>query len=87
MSPHSDTLSLFRAIQSLVFLLNGSCLAEKQATHTNFIVFGLTQAALEPTVYRTRGEHANHYTTDAVKRNTEKLKQNWIKDFKYLQTF
>jgi hypothetical protein len=21
---------------------------------------------LEPTIYRTRGEHANHYTTDAV---------------------
>jgi hypothetical protein len=33
-------------------MLNG------EATNTNFIVFGLT--------YRTRGEHANHYTTDAV---------------------
>jgi hypothetical protein len=21
---------------------------------------------LEPTIYRTQGEHANHYTTDAV---------------------
>jgi hypothetical protein len=29
---------------------------------TNFIVFGLTRSGLEPT----RGEHANHYTTDAV---------------------
>jgi hypothetical protein len=29
-------------------------------------VFHLTQAGLEPTVYRNRGEHANHYTTEAV---------------------
>jgi hypothetical protein len=34
--------------------------------NTNFIVFGLTPPGLEPTIYRTRGEHANHYTTDAV---------------------
>jgi hypothetical protein len=37
-----------------------------EATNTNFIVFGLTQLGLESTIYRTRGEHANHYTTDAV---------------------
>ena len=30
MSPHSDTLSWFRANQSLLFLLNVACLAEKQ---------------------------------------------------------
>jgi hypothetical protein len=35
-------------------------------THTNFIVFGLTRSGLEPTIYRTRGEHTNHYITDAV---------------------
>jgi hypothetical protein len=29
-------------------------------------VFGLTQPGLEPTTYHTRGEHANHYATDAV---------------------
>ena len=34
-----------------------------EATNTNFIVFGLTR----PTIYRTRGEHANQYATDAVK--------------------
>jgi hypothetical protein len=28
--PHSDTLSWFRATQSLLFLLNAACLAEKQ---------------------------------------------------------
>jgi hypothetical protein len=24
----------------------------------------LTRAKIEPTIYRTRGEHTNHYTTD-----------------------
>ena len=33
---------------------------------TNFIVFSLTRSGLEPTIYRTRGEHSNHYATDAV---------------------
>jgi hypothetical protein len=37
-----------------------------EATNTNFIVFGLTQPWLEPTIYHTQGEHANHYTTDVV---------------------
>jgi hypothetical protein len=36
------------------------------ATNTNFIVFGLTRPGLEPTIYRTGCEHANHYATDAV---------------------
>jgi hypothetical protein len=38
----------------------------EEATNTNFIIFGLTRPGLEPTIYRTRGEHANHYATDAV---------------------
>ena len=38
-----------------------------KATNTNFLVFGLTRPGLEPTIYRTRGEHiANHYVTDVV---------------------
>jgi hypothetical protein len=37
-----------------------------EATNTNFIVFGLTRPELKPTIYCTRGEHANHYITDAV---------------------
>jgi hypothetical protein len=36
-----------------------------EATHTNAIVLGLTRPVLERTIYRTRGEHANHYATDA----------------------
>ena len=49
MSPHSDILFWIRANQSLLFLLNTTCLAEKKATNTNCIVF-----SLEPTIYRTR---------------------------------
>ena len=37
-----------------------------EATNTNSIVLGLTLTWLKPTIYCTRGEHANHYTTDVV---------------------
>ena len=66
MSPHLDTLSWFRADQSLLFLLNAACLPEKQQISI-CIVFGMTRPGLEPTIYRTRGEHSNHYATDAVR--------------------
>jgi hypothetical protein len=56
MSPQSDTSS--RAKQSLLFLLNVAYLEEKQQIPIS--IFGLTQSGLEPTIYRTRGEHANH---------------------------
>jgi hypothetical protein len=61
---HSDTLFWFRANQSLLLLLNGVCLAEKQ--QIPILVFGLTKPGLEPTIYHTRGEHANHYNTNVV---------------------
>ena len=38
------------------------------------MVFGLTRSELEHTIYRTRGELANYYTTDAVLMN-EEIKQ------------
>ena len=41
-------------------MLNG------EATNTDFLVFGLIRLGFEPTIYRTCGEHANHYATDAV---------------------
>jgi hypothetical protein len=44
------------------FLLNAACLAEKHQIPIS--VFGLTQSVLEPTIYHTCGEHANHYTTN-----------------------
>jgi hypothetical protein len=37
-----------------------------ETTNTNFIVFGLTQPGLEPTIYCTQGEHANQYATNAI---------------------
>jgi hypothetical protein len=37
-----------------------------EATNTNFIVFGFTWPGLEPTIYNTLDEHANHYTTNVV---------------------
>ena len=42
------------------------CVLSGEATHTNFIVFDSTRTGFEPMIYRTRGEHANHYATDAV---------------------
>ena len=45
-------------------LSNAVCLAEKQ--NTNFLAFGLTRFGLEPTIYGSQDEHANHVITDAV---------------------
>jgi hypothetical protein len=47
MSPHSDTLSWFRANQSLLFLLN-CCVLSGEATNTNFIVFGWPDRGSNP---------------------------------------
>ena len=59
-----STLSWFQANQSLLFLLNAACLAEKQ--HISTLVFGLTRLGLKPTIYQIQGELAKHYTNDAV---------------------
>jgi len=48
--------------ESLLLLPIFACLA----ANSNFIVFGLTGPELEPTIYNTRGEDANHYINDAV---------------------
>ena len=65
MSLNTDTLFWFRVNQSVLFLLNDACLAEKQQIPI-FIVSGLTRPGLEPTSYRTQSGHANHYPADAV---------------------
>jgi hypothetical protein len=41
-------------------------MGNNKITNTNFIFFCLTRPRLVPTIYRTRGEHASHYATDAV---------------------
>ena len=61
MSPHSDTLSWFRANQSLQFLFNAACLTERQQIP---ILWSLVWPDWDSN--RIRGEHGNHYTTDAV---------------------
>jgi hypothetical protein len=43
-----------------------SPLLSGEAANTNFIVFGLTRSGFKSMIYRTRGEHARHYATDAV---------------------
>ena len=49
-----------------VFALTAQCsVFSGEATNTNLIDFGLTRPRLELMIYRTRGEHANHYTIDA----------------------
>jgi hypothetical protein len=48
-----------------IFLLYAACFAEKKQIPI-FFSFGLTRLGLELAIYRTRGEHSNHYTTDAV---------------------
>ena len=51
-----------------VFALSPKCcVLSGEATNTNCIGFGLIRPGLEPTIYRTRGEHVNHYATDVVK--------------------
>ena len=62
MSLHSDTLFWFRANQSLLFLLNAACLAEKQQAP---ILYSLS---FDPTGARThnRGEQPHHCATDAI---------------------
>ena len=65
MSLHSDTL----LISQLTCLQ--CCVLRGEVTNTNIIDFGLTRPLLEPTIYRTRGEHVNHCTT------TDMDKTNW----------
>jgi hypothetical protein len=38
----------------------------RELGNTNFIFCCLTQPGLEPTIYQTLCDHANHRTTDAV---------------------
>ena len=52
--------------------------SSKEATYTNFIVFGLFWPRLEPTIYHTRSEHANRHTTDGISYMYVFLPEMWI---------
>ena len=58
-------LIVSQAVFALIPLIR--CVLRGEAANTNFIVYGLTRRGLaEPTIHLTRGEHSNHYTTDAI---------------------
>jgi hypothetical protein len=63
MSLHSGHIILIQTQPVFALTLNSAC---GEATQTNLKVFGLTRPGLEHTIYRTRREHARHYTTDEV---------------------
>ena len=47
-------------------LTHECCVLSGEAVNTSFNAFGLTRLEIESTTFRTRGEHANNYTTEAV---------------------
>jgi hypothetical protein len=51
--------------RQLIFALT-CCVLRGEAANVNLIVFGVAQLGLEHTIYRSRGEHTNHGTTDTV---------------------
>ena len=52
--------------QTHILILSHYYVLSGEATNTNLTFFGLTWQGLKLTIYHTLGEHANHYTTDAV---------------------
>lgn len=64
-SLHLDTLSRFWYNQCSLLLLSAVCLSEKTQI-PSLQPFDLTRPGFELTIYRTRTEHGNHYTTDEV---------------------
>ena len=46
-------------------------MVSREATNTNFIIFGLTRSGFEPMIHRSWGENANHYTTHAIHINKQ----------------
>jgi hypothetical protein len=53
-------LLFFKFVFVLCHVPNVNASLSGEAANTNFIVFGLTRPGFEPTIYRTRGEHANN---------------------------
>ena len=61
---HSDTLSQFRANQSLPLFLYAVCLAEKQQMQILYSLVWHDQEANLQTSALPQGEHTNNYTID-----------------------
>ena len=64
-SLHLDNLCWFRDNQSFFLFLQCNILGG-EAANTNFKFFCFTQTVLDPMVYHTRGEPANHHTIDLL---------------------
>ena len=47
------------------------CMLSGGAANANSFVSGSKRAGLEPTIYRTQGEHTNHYVIRAVDNSFE----------------
>jgi hypothetical protein len=61
-----------------VFALTPQCVLCGEATTTSYIVFGMTQSGLEPTIYLTRGEYDNHYASDPVPSKTKQTHNAYV---------
>ena len=64
----SNHLGIPRTLRRNYEWVSDCCLTPIQHSNTDFIVFGLTRQGLEPTIYHTRGEHANQYATGEEKK-------------------
>lgn len=56
-----------------------------EATDAYFIVFGLTRLALEPTIYPTRPENANHYKTNVIVLDNTKIFHNSYNNISFIE--
>jgi len=58
---------IFLIQSQLVFALTPlCCVLSGQAANIYFIIFGLIQPELVPTIYHTLEKHTNHYTTSGL---------------------
>lgn len=55
-----------------------------EATDAYLIVFGLTRLALEPTIYPTRRENANHYKTNVIFLENTKIFHNSYNNISFI---
>ena len=79
---HSDILSWFKVNQSYLLILKTECLNWK-GTNYNFIVFCLTPSG----IMYTRGEHVNHYISDAAALIYTKKRTSTLFHFSYIMLY
>jgi hypothetical protein len=55
-----------------------SCVHSREAANIIFLVFGLTQPGVNPTIYSTWVKYTNHYTTDGLIQQSTALESNTL---------